>query len=429
MSGPASRPTSWRSPRRSAAASRSARASPPTEAAKGMTAGTHGSTFGGNPLAMAVGNAVLDVMLAPGFLEHVRDDRAAAQAAARRDQGPPSRRDRRGARRGPADRPASCVPPSARAGRRAARREAAHGRRRRQCRAAAAAADRHRGRDRARRSTRIDRACARLAQTHARPPSRERRDERQRRRGISSISTDIPQADAARHARRQPRHEGARASAAQRRPAARRQDAGDDLRQALDPHARLLRRRHAPARRRGDHADRRRRCSSAAARRIADTARVLSRYVDAIMIRILDHEALAELARHATVPVINGLTRRSHPCQVHGRRHDLRGASRPDPRPHRGLDRRRQQRAGLLDARRRALRLPAARRHAAGAQAEEMAARLGEGVRRRDRASATIRKRRSRTPTASSPTPGCRWATTTASAATTCSSPIRSTPG
>jgi ornithine carbamoyltransferase len=49
---------------------------------------------------------------------------------------------------------------------------------------------------------------------------------------------------------------------------------------------------------------------------IADTARVLSRYVDAIMIRILDHAALAELARHATVPVINGLTRRSHPCQV-----------------------------------------------------------------------------------------------------------------
>jgi ornithine carbamoyltransferase len=49
---------------------------------------------------------------------------------------------------------------------------------------------------------------------------------------------------------------------------------------------------------------------------LADTARVLSRYVDAIMIRILDPEALAELARHATVPVINGLTRRSHPCQV-----------------------------------------------------------------------------------------------------------------
>ena len=42
------------------------------KAAKGMTAGSHGSTFGGNPLAMAIGNAVLDVMLAPGFLEQVQ---------------------------------------------------------------------------------------------------------------------------------------------------------------------------------------------------------------------------------------------------------------------------------------------------------------------------------------------------------------------
>jgi acetylornithine/N-succinyldiaminopimelate aminotransferase len=43
-----------------------------TEAGKGMTTGTHGSTFGSNPLAMAVGNAMLDVVLAPGFLERVR---------------------------------------------------------------------------------------------------------------------------------------------------------------------------------------------------------------------------------------------------------------------------------------------------------------------------------------------------------------------
>ncbi len=43
------------------------------DAASGMKAGTHGSTYGGNPLAMAVGNAVLDVVLADGFLEHVRD--------------------------------------------------------------------------------------------------------------------------------------------------------------------------------------------------------------------------------------------------------------------------------------------------------------------------------------------------------------------
>jgi ornithine carbamoyltransferase len=49
---------------------------------------------------------------------------------------------------------------------------------------------------------------------------------------------------------------------------------------------------------------------------LADTARVLSRYIDAIMIRTLDADALVELARNATVPVINGLTRRSHPCQV-----------------------------------------------------------------------------------------------------------------
>ena len=49
---------------------------------------------------------------------------------------------------------------------------------------------------------------------------------------------------------------------------------------------------------------------------IADTARVLSRYVDAIMIRTLDHTHLIELATYATVPVINGLTKRSHPCQV-----------------------------------------------------------------------------------------------------------------
>jgi acetylornithine/N-succinyldiaminopimelate aminotransferase len=43
-----------------------------SEAAKGMTAGTHGSTFGGNPLAMSAANATLEVMLEPGFLDHVK---------------------------------------------------------------------------------------------------------------------------------------------------------------------------------------------------------------------------------------------------------------------------------------------------------------------------------------------------------------------
>lgn len=49
---------------------------------------------------------------------------------------------------------------------------------------------------------------------------------------------------------------------------------------------------------------------------IADTARVLSGYVDAIMIRTTAHEHLTELAANATVPVINGLTDRTHPCQI-----------------------------------------------------------------------------------------------------------------
>ena len=49
---------------------------------------------------------------------------------------------------------------------------------------------------------------------------------------------------------------------------------------------------------------------------VSDTARVLSRYVDAIMLRTDDADRMAELAQHATVPVINGLTNRSHPCQL-----------------------------------------------------------------------------------------------------------------
>ncbi len=49
---------------------------------------------------------------------------------------------------------------------------------------------------------------------------------------------------------------------------------------------------------------------------VADTARVLSRYVDAIMIRTNAHQKLAEMAEYATVPVINGLTDSSHPCQI-----------------------------------------------------------------------------------------------------------------
>ena len=49
---------------------------------------------------------------------------------------------------------------------------------------------------------------------------------------------------------------------------------------------------------------------------ISDTAKVVSRYVDAIMIRANKHQTLTEFADHATVPVINGLTDRTHPCQI-----------------------------------------------------------------------------------------------------------------
>ncbi len=49
---------------------------------------------------------------------------------------------------------------------------------------------------------------------------------------------------------------------------------------------------------------------------VESTAKVLSRFVDAIMVRMSDHQKLEELARHSTIPVINGMTDRSHPCQI-----------------------------------------------------------------------------------------------------------------
>lgn len=49
---------------------------------------------------------------------------------------------------------------------------------------------------------------------------------------------------------------------------------------------------------------------------VKDTARVLSRYVDAIMMRVNSHETLTEFSRHATVPIINGLSDYNHPCQI-----------------------------------------------------------------------------------------------------------------
>ena len=113
------------------------------EAAKGMTTGTHGSTFGGNPLAMSVANAVLDVMLAPGFLDRVRQTALLfkQRLAQIKDSYPVA--DRRSARRRAADRLARRGA-GRRACRRAARRKDDHRAVRRQRGAIAAAAHRQR---------------------------------------------------------------------------------------------------------------------------------------------------------------------------------------------------------------------------------------------------------------------------------------------
>jgi ornithine carbamoyltransferase len=61
---------------------------------------------------------------------------------------------------------------------------------------------------------------------------------------------------------------------------------------------------------------------------IEDTSKVLSRFVDAAMFRISSHEKLLEIAKHASVPIINGLTDHSHPVPDHGRPDDHRGKTR-----------------------------------------------------------------------------------------------------
>ena len=93
---------------------------------------------------------------------------------------------------------------------------------------------------------------------------------------------------------------------------------------------------------------------------IADTAKVLSRYVDAIMIRTTAHERLLELAEHATVPVINGLTDDTHPCQIMADIMTFEEHRGPVAGKTIRLDRRRQQCAALAARGLGALRLQAA---------------------------------------------------------------------
>jgi hypothetical protein len=67
---------------------------------------------------------------------------------------------------------------------------------------------------------------------------------------------------------------------------------------------------------------------------VADVARVLSGMCDGIMARTFDHANVTGLAKHATVPVINGLTDYNHPCQGHGRHAHARGTLRRPEEPH-----------------------------------------------------------------------------------------------
>ena len=121
------------------------------DAARGLTTGVHGTTFGGNTLAMAVGNATLDVILAPGFLERVArlglDMRQRLAELKDRHHGC----DRGGSRRGPSDRP-QAQGSAGQVRRRRARAEAPCHSRGRQCRARHAAARGHRRGDRRRRA-------------------------------------------------------------------------------------------------------------------------------------------------------------------------------------------------------------------------------------------------------------------------------------
>ena len=281
-----------------------------TEASKGMTIGTHGSTFGGNPLAMAAGNAVLDVLLAPGFLEHVQKvallfkqrlaelkDRHASVIAEVRGEGllmglrmvPPASamvdelRNEKMITVAAGDNVVRLLPPliigedgSLRSGRP------------------------HRSRLRA--------PCARQCTAEG--------------EGVMSANglrhfldlSEIPKPTLAGmidHARamKAERARGQRAAPLEGKtlamifdkPSTRTRVSFDVAMRQLGGEAILLTAQEMQLGR---------------GETLADTARVLSRYVDAIMIRILDHEAVAEIARNASIPVINGLTRRSHPSQV-----------------------------------------------------------------------------------------------------------------
>ncbi len=283
------------------------------EAAKGMTAGTHGSTFGGNPLAMSAANATLDVMLEPGFFERVQrtalvlkqklaeiKDRHPSVIAEVRGEGlliglkalvpvgelVDACRAEKMITVSAGDNVMRLLPPLI-----ISEQEIAEG------------------------VARLDRACAQ-AQPRA---FREAQGRGGRMSGVRHFLdlTDIPAADLRRMI------EDARVMKSKRaradRPLAGKPLAGKTLAMIFEkPSTRTRVSFEVGMRQLGGDvllltAEE---MQLGRGETLADTARVLSRYIDAIMIRTLNPDDVAELARHATVPVINGLTRRSHPCQV-----------------------------------------------------------------------------------------------------------------
>ena len=237
------------------------------KAAVGMVPGSHGSTFGGNPMAVAAANAVLDVMLAPGFFDTVN---ANAKYLWGKLETLVAKYPKLFER----------VRGSGHAGRHPLRR---HRRRRRRQGARAGSVGADRGRQRA--------AHPAAADDHpeARSTRRSRSSTRWRANGPRNESGGGPRLPGGRYPDRRaargraapplPRHRPVRDARAAgdarprrrlqerpRRPAARRQDAGDDLREAVDPHPRVVRGGDAPARRRHGHPRHRRTASSAAAR-------------------------------------------------------------------------------------------------------------------------------------------------------------------
>ena len=275
------------------------------KAAAGMVPGTHGSTFGGNPMAVACGNAVLDVMLEPGFFERVeRIGAAAARPARKACRGLPAAVRRIARLRAAARHPLQCD--GRRFRREIARRGAAVPDGRRQCVAHPAAADRRRARNRRGRSA---------------SSTRSRGNGPQREPDQSGVASRAPEAmslgerpgawPAAPFPRYRPARDGRAAPYARSRlclqerparPAARRQDAGDDFREALDAYPGQFRGRDAPARRRCDHA---RYCQQPARAR-RDDRRHGAR---AVALCRCDHDP------HATMPKSSTNWRGTPPCR------------------------------------------------------------------------------------------------------------------